>query len=567
MTSAPENKALVVRADTAAPPPQYQSRPPIAKEERTSRTQLLIFFILSLVTLTHAFDATCICVTLPTISAELDATVSQSLGLGTSFLLSTTIAQPIYSELSHVIGRKPGYLFSLLIFIGGTIICGLARSSSLLLLGRTVQGLGAAGPQALSAMILTDLFTVRRRALFLSLLNIPWAVGTVSGPIIGGLFTEKENIGWRWIFWINLPLLSASFTGAWLLLGYDKPTGRMHYLRVRVDWTGMVLFAFSGVAVLLPLSWGGSQYPWNSPQVITPMILSVIGFVLLALYERMYAANPMFRPSLFQNRSTVLHFVNVTLHGVLMWMVLYYMSIFYLGVKDFSPMMTGVWALPATLTVAPLAAIAGLVVFRTGDYRFFLHVGWVIMTVSLGVMVLIDEHMSRVGLVLITMILGIGIGVLIPSMTFGVQATTSNEDAGHAVAMVYLLRSAGQCLGVAIGLAVFSSRLQQELRKLGKDEGTAQGTIKTMRHSLRIGGPEDTAVLEAVVAALRAVWVTGCAMAFVAGILTLAIKCPRLPKDEEETQPGTQASGSTTRSDGAVYQLQELNAGRCWHET
>ncbi|KAF7535129.1 hypothetical protein G7Z17_g13261 [Cylindrodendrum hubeiense] len=182
---------------------------PAEEKPQTTRSRIPIFLVLSLVTLTQAFDATCICVTLPTIASELDASVSESLSLGTTFLLATTVTQPIFSELSHVVGRKPAYLTALAIFMGGTIICGCARNSIVLLVGRSVQGAGAGGPQALSAVILTDLFSLRQRARWVSFLNISWALGTIAGPLLGGAFAQNENIGWGQAFSSDMTSLSS----------------------------------------------------------------------------------------------------------------------------------------------------------------------------------------------------------------------------------------------------------------------------------------------------------------------------------------------------------------------
>ncbi|KAL6404840.1 hypothetical protein AUP68_11671 [Ilyonectria robusta] len=539
----PEKQPASSTSDGNGGSPLVENQP-TENNQQTQRSNILIFSVLSLVTLTHAFDATCICVTLPAIASDLDASVSESLSLGTTFLLTTTITQPIFSALSHVVGRKPAYLGSLAIFIGGTIVCGLARNSTVLLVGRTVQGAGAGGPQALSAVILTDLFAVRQRARWVSFLNIPWALGTIAGPLIGGVFTQNENIGWRWIFWINLPMLGASVIGASILLGYDKPQQRVWPLLAQIDWIGITLFVISAVALLLPLSWGGSSFSWKSPQIITPMVVSAMGFITLGGYERWYAKNPMFRPSMFRNYSTIMQFVNTMIHGVIMWMVLYYMSLFYLGVKSLSPAMTGVWALPATLTVAPMALVVGIVVSKTGHYRCFLLSGWCLTIVSLGLMILIDQDMPDGALISITMVLGIAMGSVIPAMSVGVQATVDRVDAGHAIAMICVLRSAGQCLGVAIGLSVFSSRLRLGLEELGHGKDAAQDTMKAIRHSLKTGGLADAAMLDAVVTALSSVWVTGCAIAAVAGILAVCTKCPRLPPDEAGPPLRNQATGS-----------------------
>lgn len=113
-----------------------------------------------------------------------------------TFLLATTLSQPIFTEISHVVGRKPAYIAALTIFIAGSIVCGCAGTATLLLIGRTIQGVGAGGTQPLSAVILTDLFPLRERARWVSFLNISWALGTIAGPLLGGVFSQNEAIGW-----------------------------------------------------------------------------------------------------------------------------------------------------------------------------------------------------------------------------------------------------------------------------------------------------------------------------------------------------------------------------------
>lgn len=132
---------------------------------------------------------------LQTIADELNASVSESLSLGTSFLLAMTVSQPLFIEFSSVWGRKVAYVSTVLVFIVGTLICGCANSSTLLLVGRCVQGVGAGGPQPLAAMILADIYPIRKRSKLVAFLNIPWAVGTALGPILGGIFTDSD-IGW-----------------------------------------------------------------------------------------------------------------------------------------------------------------------------------------------------------------------------------------------------------------------------------------------------------------------------------------------------------------------------------
>ncbi|KAI9151858.1 MFS transporter L2 [Paramyrothecium foliicola] len=497
--------------------------------------RVVIFALLSLVVLTQAFDTTCISVTLPIIATDLDATASESLSLGTAFLLATTIAQPLFTEFSHVVGWKPAFLSALAISIAGSITCGCAQKTDVLLTGRIIQGIGAGGPQPLAAVILTDLFPIRERAWWISFLNIPWAIGTASGPLLGGFFTQTEAIGWRWLFWLNLPPLAVSMVAAWVWLGYDKPMKSFGWRQLAsVDWIGISLFVISAAALSIPLSWVSSHFPWSSLKVIIPLCFGVTGFVVLGWYETSVATKPMFRPSLFRRVSTVFQFVNITLHGILMWVTLYYLSLFYLGVKGLSPLLTGVWALPAILTVAPLAVVVGQIASRTGHYRSFLLVGWGLTIPVYFVMTLIKEETADWELILISFSLGVSLGTLVPGMSIGVQATVSNADAGHAVAMMYILRAGGQTMGVAIGQSVFCSRLNKLLEEQGIGGDDTQNLTKSMGHSLVYLKGNEEPLLEAVAQALQTVWFTSAALATVAATLAVFTSCPRLLKDNED---------------------------------
>jgi hypothetical protein len=347
------------------------------------------------------------------------------------------------------------------------------------------------------------------------------------------------------MFWINLPLLGVAFIGAWLLLGYDKPEEKRSFQMLRkVDWIGLNLFVLSGVGVLTPLSYVGSLYPWDSLPVILPLTIGVMGLAILGWYQTKVASRPLFRPSMFRNYSTVFQFTNIMVHGALMWMTIYYMSLFYLGVRGASPLMTGVWALPATLTVAPMAAIVGQAASRTGHYRPFLVVGWVLLVPIYCFMTLIGRQSPDRHLIPIIVFIGLAFGSLVPAMSAGVQATVSRADQGHAVAMMYILRSGGQALGIAVGQSVFSSRLRTLLGKHGFDRDAVQGLLKNMRNSKTRSGDIGLKQVNAVVCSLHSVWLTAFVMAAVATVLAICARCPQMPEDDELEQVAAQPSSN-----------------------
>ncbi|KAF9766681.1 hypothetical protein IL306_000877 [Fusarium sp. DS 682] len=502
------------------------------KTELSHLRKLSILIVMNTVSLVQAFDATCICVVLPSLARELNASFSESLSMGSVFLLATAIAQPIFAEIAHVVGRRPAYIAALVIFILGTILCGTANSSIVLLAGRAVQGIGSGGPQALSGLIHTDMFPIRQRSRLMAYQNISWALGTIAGPLVGGAVVENRDSHWKWIFWCTLPFLGSCLIGAMFLLGYDKDQRNLRFIK-NLDWVGILLYIVASVCLLLPLTWGGSRYPWRSAPVIVPLIVSILTFIGLGFYEK-GTERPMFRKSMFKCRSTVLQFAGALIHGIVMWMVLYYLAVYFLGIKGQSPLMTGVWALPATITVAPMAAVVGFVASKTGRYMCFMLSGWTLLVMIFGIMTILDKDTPTSAIMIITLFVGIAMGLLIPVMNIGVQATVKRDGAGHAISMIYVLRTMGQCLGIAIGIAVFSVQLEKELEKLGVDAAQISNTLKMIKASVEQGNlNQHEHMMKAVAVALQRLWMTASILAGLALILCLFARCPKLPKDSE----------------------------------
>lgn len=340
----------------------------------------------------------------------------------------------------------------------------------------------------------------------------------------------------RWIFWCTIPFLGVSLVGAMFLLGYDQDQRNCSLIK-NLDWIGLLLYIISSISLVLPLTWGGSRFPWESTQIIILLGISVLGFMALGVYEKS-AKRSMFPRSMFKEKSTILQFVNAAIHGVVMWMVLYYLAVYFLGVKGQSPLMTGVWALPATITVAPMAAVVGLVASRTGKYQGFLIGGWALLVAIFGVMTILDKDTPTAPILVITMFVGIAMGLLFPVMSIGVQATVKKEDVGHAVSMIYVLRTMGQCLGIALGIVVFSVELRTQLKNMGLDTAQVKNAMKMIKATVEQGDTEQGGIgqellMEAVSKALQRLWMTGSILAGLALILSLFTRCPKLPKDNE----------------------------------
>ncbi|KAG8360925.1 hypothetical protein FVEN_g1504 [Fusarium venenatum] len=463
-----------------------------------------IILVLNTVTIISAFDGTSICVILPSMAHQLNASFSMSLSMGSAVLLTSSISQPIFAELAHVIGRRPAYLASLVFFMTGSMISSFSNSSVMLLAGRAIQGVGSGGPQALSGLVMADLYSVRKRSGSMAYQQASWALGTVAGPLVGGAIVQGKGTAWRWIFRGSLPFLVLSFIGAWGLMGYDKHRRNCRDIK-NIDWIGILLYIISSVSLVLPLTWGGSRFPWKSAAVIVPFVISFFAFIALRLYEKK-VERPMFRRGLFRKWSTICHLGMAALHGLLMWMVLYYLAVYFMGVKSQTPLMTGVWALPATISVAPMAALVGIVAQKTGKYQGFLVGGWSLLVTIFGVLTILDKDSSTSTILVLAMFMGIAMGLIFPVMTIGVQATCDEEDAGHGISMILVLRTMGQCLGIAIGMSIFSTQLAKELEKVGLGSIDVNNAMQLMRAAMESGGFGRTFMNMAVAKALKKIW-------------------------------------------------------------
>lgn len=190
-------------------------------------------------------------------ASSLNGTAIEAFWTGTSFLLTSTVFQPSFASMSHIFGRKPVLLFALVLFTIGSVIATAANTFTVLLVARSIQGIGGGGLTALTYVIVSDMVTLRERGKWFSLINLQWAVGSVTGPVIGGAFVEKAT--WRWIFIFNFPFILVAFLAIPIFLKLNIKVGSIMQKLKAFDWIGSFLFIASITSFLVPLSWGRSS--------------------------------------------------------------------------------------------------------------------------------------------------------------------------------------------------------------------------------------------------------------------------------------------------------------------
>ena len=494
------------------------------------------------------------------ISRALHGTAIEAFWSGTAFLLSSTVFQPTFASLSQLFGRKPLLLVSLLFFTVGAIVCATSQQFPSLLTGRTIQGIGAGGVISLTEILITDLVPLRERAKWFAFQSLTWAIGSVTGPLIGGAFAQDST--WRWIFWINMPFCGLGFLTIPFCLRLRHPPGSVLKRLSGFDWGGAFLLTASTTSFLMPVSWGGVLFLWSSYQTLLPLFLSICGLIGFTLYEIYMTRNPLIPLRIFYSRTAVVNYIGTLTHGTILWCLLYYLPLYYEAVKGYSPIISGVAVFPETFTVTPASIFVGVAVSMTGRYRWSIWSGWIVLTLGMGLLYLLRPGTSIAGFVFLNLVPGLGCGLLFTSMNLATQAAATEKYAGYAAGMYIFMRSLGQGIGVAVGGVVFQSRFAAGLRKFGSSSLAANATALAKDASSLVqiikAMPKDAAnkkvMVKAYSDALNVVWAVMAGLAFVALVLSFLTKGLSLDAKRETGQGLNEKQGRGLDADEATPQ-------------
>lgn len=410
-------------------------------------------------------------------------------------------------------------LIALVLFTGGAIVAAVAKNFTTMLVGRSIQGSGGGGIMSLTEIIITDLVPLRDRGTWFGYQSGIWAIGSVTGPVIGGAFAATGS--WDWIFWINLPICGIGFVAvvAWLKL--NEVPGPVLPKISRFDWMGVGLLTASATSFLMAVSWGNSMFPWSSWRTIVPAVLGLLGLVAFVVYEAIVPNEPVIRLAIFKQRTALACYFGTFLHGLLLWSLLYYLPLYYECVKDYNPVISGVAAFPETFTVAPASIVVGLLISATGRFRWAVWSGWLMSVVGMGLLYLLKPSTSITAWLFLNLVPGLGLGMLFSSLGIGTQAAADPKDAAYAASMYTFSRSFGQSIGVAIGGAIFQSQFNLKLRaypelvqnatNLSRDASALVQIVKAMDK----GSAERVMIVDAYADSLKVVWVVMAGIAFI----------------------------------------------------
>jgi EmrB/QacA subfamily drug resistance transporter len=421
----------------------------------TKRELYTVFAGLMLALTLASLDQNIVSTALPRIVSDLGGLAHLS-WVVTAFMVTSTISTPLYGKLSDMYGRKPLFFTAIIIFLIGSIVCGLAQTMFQLILFRAIQGLGAGGLITLAQTTVGDLIVPRERGKYQGLFGAVFATCSVAGPLLGGIITDA--LSWRWIFYVNLPVGAAAL----FLIAIGLRT-HCNVVKHRIDYTGAAFLTCGTVCLLLFLSWGGSVYPWLSPVILALAAVASLFYGLLIRQERR-AHEPILPPHLFANRVFVVAVSVIGLNAMALFGSLVFLPLFFQVVLGASPSRAGLMMAPMMGGVIVASVTGGRLVSAFGRYKIFPIIGLIVGTCSflaLAVSAFRGWPISVIETALVT--LGCGLGLVMPNLTVAIQNSVERSYLGAATSVSAFIRSLGGALGVAVAGAVVTIRLHQLL--------------------------------------------------------------------------------------------------------
>jgi EmrB/QacA subfamily drug resistance transporter len=412
----------------------------------------IVFAGLMLALMLASLDQNIVGVALPRIVSDLGG-LSHLSWVVTSFLLTSTASTPLYGKLSDIYGRKPLFIAAILIFLAGSILCGLSGSMTQLVVFRGIQGLGGGGLMTLAMTTVADLVAPRERGRYQGYFGAVFAFSSIAGPLLGGFITDA--LSWRWIFYVNLPIGALALV--FFVFGFRRPR---HAVTHRIDYAGALLLTSATVTLLMVLTWGGVQYAWSSVTIMG-LAASVVVLVLLLVRTERRAAEPVLAPHILHNRVFLISTSVMFLTFMGLFGASIFLPLFFQLVLGFAPARAGLMLAPMTGGVVVASFLGGRLVTRTGRYKIFPVAGLAAATLAfLAVMRAATAGASLGFLEVSLVVLGAGFGLVMPNLMVAIQNAVLPIELGSATAASAFFRSLGGTFGVAISGAFMTAQLQ-----------------------------------------------------------------------------------------------------------
>ncbi|MYX34983.1 DHA2 family efflux MFS transporter permease subunit [Streptomyces sp. SID8377] len=492
----------------------------------------MVLFGLMIAMLLAMLDNMIIGTAMPTIVGELGGLEHLS-WVVTAYTLATAASTPVWGKLGDLYGRKGIFMSSIVIFLIGSALSGMAQDMGQLIAFRAVQGLGAGGLIVGVMAIIGDLIPPRERGKYQGMMAGVMAVAMIGGPLVGGYITD--NWGWRWSFYINLPLGVVALFMISAVLHLPKKQ-----IKTSIDYLGTVLLTVGITSLVLLTTWGGNQYEWGSPQILGLLVLGVAALAGF-LYVETRVAEPVIPLHIFHSRNFSLISVIGFLVGFVMFGAMTFLPLFQQIVQGASATNSGLLLLPLLLSMMVVSLIAGRVTTQTGKYKIFPIVGGGLMTVGLYLLSTMDTGTSRFVSGVWMAVLGAGMGFLMQITMLIAQNSVEMKDMGVGSSSSTLFRTIGGSFGVALFGAIFTHQVQNTMTdRLGEAAaGATSGSAQMDPAGLaKLAPPVKDAYLHAVAGGTHHVFLWGAVVSVIGFLLAFFVK--EIPLRSAPTAPSTE---------------------------
>jgi EmrB/QacA subfamily drug resistance transporter len=478
-----------------------------------------------------ALDQTIMATALPTIAGQLGGLTELS-WVVTAYVLAAAASTPLWGKASDLYGRKRLIAAAIAVFVAFSALSGTAQSIGELIAFRALQGVGAGGVMTLASASVADLVPPRERGRYQGYIQITFLLASLVGPLLGGLFVDQ--LSWRWAFYVNVPIGAVALT---VLLAY-LPAGAQRRAS-RIDYAGAALLASLVVAILLIVSWGGSQYGWGSPEMLA-LIAGAVALLIAFLGRERSAAEPVLPLRLFGDRVFTVVAAAAFVATLSLFAAIVFLPVFLQLVTGASATQSGLLTLPLLGASALSTIVAGQIMARTGRYKIFPVIGLAAMSAGLFLFSTLGATGSRLTAALFMVVFGAGFGMVTQILMVAIQNAVSPREIGTATAAANLFRALGGSVGVAIYGAVFAAGLRHwlplELHGRVPHGITATGIQSTPGRIHQLAPAIQHGIASAVGNSLHDVFLLAAPIALAGCLITLFLR-ERPLRGREQTQP------------------------------
>ncbi|SCK12958.1 MFS transporter [Streptomyces sp. WMMB 322] len=410
---------------------------------------------------------------LPKIVSDLGGGQSSYTWVVTASLLTMTASTPLWGKLADLFSKKALIQTAIVVFVLASASAGLAQDTSMLIASRAVQGIGMGGISALTQTVIAAMISPRQRGRYTGYIGASFAVAMVSGPLLGGVITDTDWLGWRWCFYAGIP-----FAVIALLLLQKTLHLPVIKRKVKIDWAGALLVASAASLLLVWVTFAGDKYAWLSWESYA-MVGGSLALTLLFVLVESRAKEPIIPLRLFRNRTIALTSLASMFVGIAMFGATVYLSQYFQLARGESPTMAGVMTIPMILGMFLSTTLSGLVISRTGKWKIWLCSGGVLLTAGLGLLGTMRHDTEYWHLALYMGGVGVGVGMMMQNLVLATQNQVEATDLGAASSSVNFFRSLGGAVGVSVLGAVLAHRISDYvddgLDRLGVQHGGPTG--------------------------------------------------------------------------------------------